>query len=67
MTDYIAWLNGQPVAKGTMREVELKAREIFSSALWQEFEVPKGPTVLKITRGPRQLFAKSVILGGETK
>ena len=59
MKDYTAWLNGQSVASGTLREVDKKAKAIFLSENWQTFE---GETTLRITRGARQLFVKSVIL-----
>lgn len=60
MKNYVAWLNGQSVATGTIREVQAKAEQIFQSEKWQTFEGPQA--TLKITRGPRQLFVKSIIL-----
>ena len=60
--NFIAWLNGVSVACGTLRDVEARAREIFSSVLWQTHEGSKGQTVLRITRGSRQSFVKSILL-----
>lgn len=67
MKDYIAWLNGCSVARGTLAQVEAKAREIFATPRWQEHHADK-PTVLRITRGARQSFVKSVELtpGGQS-
>lgn len=59
MQDYIAWLNGQSVAMGTLREVEEKARVIADSEDWRRWE---KKTTLKITRGARQYFVKSIEL-----
>jgi len=57
---YIAWLDGHSVALGSLSYVEARAREIFHSEDYQRF---CGPTAtLRITRGSRQLFVKSVIL-----
>ena len=61
MKDYVAWLNGQSVATGTVREVQAVAERIFRSDNWQTFEGSQA--TLKITRGARQLFVKSIILG----
>ena len=62
MKNYVAWLDGQSVATGTLREVQDKAKQIFRSNNWQAFE--GNQATLKITRGPRQLFVKSIILQG---
>ncbi len=59
MRDYVAWLNGTSVARGTLKEVDAKARRIADSSLWKEFHVS---TTLKVTRGTRQLFVSSVRL-----
>ena len=61
MSEYVAWLNGCSVAMGKLSQVESKAIEIFNSKLWQENEGDKE-TNLRITRGGRQLFVKSIIL-----
>ncbi len=61
MRDYIAWLNGHSVARGTLSAVESKAREIAATPAFKEFG--GNPVVLRITRGARQLFVKSIILG----
>ena len=63
MNDYVAWLGGASVARGTLTEVERKAREVFATPLYQEFA--KAETTLRITRGTRQLFVKSIVLTKE--
>lgn len=60
MNDYIAWLDHDSVARGTLREVERKAREVFNSEDYQRYLTK--PVTLRITRGARQLLAKSIIL-----
>lgn len=60
MKGYVAWLDGHSVAVGTLSGVEAKARQIFHSENYQRFCGPT--TTLKITRGPRQLFVKSIVL-----
>jgi hypothetical protein len=57
--DYVAWLNGQSVAVGTLSHVESKAREIASTPLMIANE---KEAVMRITRGARQMFVKSVVL-----
>ena len=64
---YVAWLQkggvegkGTPVARGSRKEVKQKARDIFSSPSWQEFEGPVAK--LTLTRGPRQLFVEATVL-----
>ncbi len=61
MRDYVAWLNGQSVARGTLSHVDAEARKIAATPAYQEWEGPKGIT-LRITRGAEQLFVKSIIL-----
>lgn len=56
---YTAWLNGNSVARGSLADVERKAREIANSPLWLEWN---QHTVMKITRGPKQLFVKAINL-----
>ena len=62
MNDYIAWLNETSVARGTLAHVERIAREIAATPRWQEAESHRGPTTMRITRGARQMFVKSVVL-----
>ena len=59
MSDYIAWLNGASVARGTLAHVERVAREIAATPRWLEYN---PTTTLRITRGARQLFVKSIVL-----
>ena len=63
MNEYIAWLNGNSVARGTLTQVEAKAREVFATPHFQEWGLKNGAAVLRITRGARQMFVKSIILG----
>lgn len=58
---YVAWLDGQSVARGTLADVERLARETFATPRYQEWRHGQ-PSTLRITRGPRQLFVKSIIL-----
>lgn len=59
-TKYVAWLDGQSVAVGGLKEVKKKAIEIFQSPLWQE---TAGNTAnLKITTYGKQQFVTSLIL-----
>ena len=57
--NYIGWLGGHSVARGTRREVEDKARKVFETPLYQEWAKPE--TLFKITRGSRQLFVCSYV------
>ena len=61
MKDYIAWLNGCSVMRGTLKQVRAHAIEIYKSDLWQARNGDKE-TKLRITRGPRQLFVSSEVL-----
>ena len=65
MSDYVAWLNGQSVARGSLATVEAKAREIAATPRYLEWT--PGTIILKITRGARQLFVKSIVLKGEDR
>ena len=58
-TNYIGWLNGHSVARGTRLQVEQKAREVFETPLYQDWAKPE--TLFKITRGAKQLFVCSYI------
>lgn len=60
MNDYVAWIDATPVAYGPRRTVEAAAREIVASDQWQYME--PGPTSIRITRGPRQLFVAAFII-----
>lgn len=62
MEQYIAWLNGFSVARGTLLEVEQKAMEIIASPSYQEFGFRNGKTELKITKGSRQIYLKSTMI-----
>lgn len=63
MRDYIAWLNGTSVARGTESQVRDAAKKLAASERWQQTVTGRGrDTVLRITRGPKQLFVSSVIL-----
>lgn len=62
MNDYTAWLNGQSVARGTISQVETRAKAIAETENFREFGFIDGRATLKITRGARQLFVKSIIL-----
>ena len=59
MKYYIAWLNGTSVARGTLADVEAKAREIAATPRWRAWH---ATTTLRITRGARQLLVKSIII-----
>lgn len=61
MKTYIAWLNGQSVARGTLPYVTTIARRIHATELWRESEGHKG-TILRITRGPAQVPVRTIIL-----
>lgn len=66
MTDYIAWLgyegeSGMSVKRGTLAQVENEARRIAATKNWQEWANGRK-TVLRVTRGARQMFVKSIIL-----
>ena len=61
MQNYVALLNEFPVARGTLEHVEKVALETWKSTRWQEFD-PSAVTIVKITRGPLQIFIKSYIL-----
>ena len=60
MKDYIAWLNGASVARGTLAQVRAKAIEIFKSEGHKE-------TILRITRGSGQYFVSSEVLKGAAR
>ena len=60
MNDYVAWINGSSIARGTLAEVERKARAHIASPEWQAYGLKDGGTFMRITRGPRQSFVKSV-------
>jgi len=62
--DYTAWLNGHSVATGTLSQVERKAQEVASTPLWIMNE---KEAILRITRGHKQLFVKSVVLWRRAK
>ena len=66
MNDYIAWLNGTSVQRGTLAQVERVAREIAATPRWKEYHEGQ-PTTLRITRGARQMFVKSIILNGPAR
>ncbi len=63
MNDYTAWLDGVSVAHGRLAYVRQHAREVFHSALWQEWNKPSA--VCKVTRGRYQSFVESIILHKE--
>ena len=63
MNDYIAWLNGSSVARGTLSAVEAKAREVYATPAFQEYGLKNGAALLRITRGAKQYFVKSILLG----
>lgn len=71
MNDYISWLVdtktgiATSIARGTLRAVREKAEAVFRSPEWQEHGAI--PCALRITRGARQYFVSSVILGGNYK
>ena len=57
---YIAWLNGASVARGPLDQVRRAAIAIFNTERWQETVTTHGkPTVLRITRGARQIEVSS--------
>ena len=56
--DYIAWLNSASVMRGTLTQVRKRAIEIYNTNRWAAFNGHK-PTILRITRGVRQLFVSS--------
>lgn len=61
--DYVAWLGGQSVAVGGLREVREKALSIAALPTFLQFGYTANGTVqLKITRGARQYFVESQIL-----
>lgn len=64
MMDYIAWLDGHSVARGTLSHCRDKARAVFNSECWRLVET-KPHATLRITRGARQSFVESIILHRE--
>ena len=73
MNNYIAWMNhadrapdggvrsiGTSVARGTLKQVKKRAKEIAATEMWREFH-PNG-TKITITRGAKQLFAAAFIV-----
>jgi hypothetical protein len=60
--DYVAWLDGTSVARGSLADVRAKAKAIFESDRWQEHGARDGRSVLKITRGARQYFVEAQTL-----
>lgn len=65
--DYVAWIRSEAgsgwdsVAVGTLTSVKAKAVEIAKSDHWREWN--PGATTIRITRGARQLFVHSFVVG----
>jgi hypothetical protein len=64
MTQYIAWLNGTSVQRGTIEECMSVAQAIFDSKAWRDTVTAHGrKTVLRITKGARQMLVSERVMG----
>jgi hypothetical protein len=58
---YIAWMNGTSVKRGTLLECEAHARRIFNTPAWRDTHIGRE-TVLRITWGARQTLVSETIM-----
>jgi hypothetical protein len=63
VTQYIAWMNGTSVKRGTVEECESAARTIFQSKSWRDTVTSCGRiTTLRITKGARQTLVTERVM-----